>query len=345
MDAFFASVEQRDHPELRGLAVAVGGEGKRGVVSAASYEARKFGVRSAMPGSVARRLCPHLIFVRGNYEGYKEVSRQIRAIFAEYTDLIEPLSLDEAYLDVTENKLGIDSATQIANEIRAKIFERTQLTASAGVSFTKFLAKVASDVNKPNGIKVIRPQEADGFLEALPIGKFHGIGKVTAEKMRGMGIDSGRDLKQLTEIELVQRFGKAGRDYYLIVRALDNRAVNPNRIRKSIGAEETFLDDVDDKEVMRERLVPIVEKVWRYMEKRGILGRTVTLKAKTVDFQSLTRSKSFGSNIRDLVGLQYAVFELLDLHFESMGRVRLLGVTVSNLNTEELGEGVQLELF
>ena len=264
MDAFFASVEQRDHPELRGKAIAVGGGGKRGVVAAASYEARKYGVHSAMPGSVAARLCPHLIFVKANFEQYKKVSQQIRGIFAEYTDLIEPLSLDEAYLDVTENKKGIASATQIAQEIRQKITEQTQLTASAGVSFTKFIAKTASDFNKPNGITVIKPDQAQAFLDKLPIEKFHGIGKVTADKMRKMKIKNGADLREWTEIDLVRRFGKMGQHYYRICRGEDQSPVNPHRIRKSISAEETFYDDIEDVDKMKEELVPIAKKVFDY---------------------------------------------------------------------------------
>jgi len=237
MDAFYASVEQRDQPHLRGKPVAVGGSRKRGVVAAASYEARRYGVRSAMPSMTASRLCPDLIFVKPRFEAYKEVSLQIRSIFAEYTDLIEPLSLDEAYLDVTENKKQITSATEIAEAIRAEIFTQTQLTASAGVSFNKFLAKIASDINKPNGIKVIRPKEALAFLEKLPVEKFHGIGKVTAARMHKMGIRTGADLKQLDEIEMFKRFGKPGRHYYRIVRAEDHRPVQPNRRRIHV---ETF---------------------------------------------------------------------------------------------------------
>ncbi|MCO6488333.1 MAG: DNA polymerase IV, partial [Phaeodactylibacter sp.] len=243
MDAFYASVEQRDHPELRGKPIAVGGAGMRGVVASASYEARKFGVRSAMPSVTARRLCPQLIFVRSRFDVYRDVSHQIRDIFLEYTDLVEPLSLDEAYLDVTDARRGPRSATLIAGEIRRRIREETGLTASAGVSFNKFLAKVASDINKPDGQKVITPEEAIPFLEGLPIDAFHGIGKVTAEKMRRMGIFDGAGLKRYTEAELVRRFGKVGRHYYRIVRADDGREVNPNRIRKSIGAERTYKED------------------------------------------------------------------------------------------------------
>lgn len=344
MDAFYASVEQRDDPSLRGRPVAVGGASRRGVVASASYEARRYGVRSAMPSLTAQRLCPDLIFVKSRFDVYRQVSGQIRDIFYEYTDLVEPLSLDEAYLDVTENKKGLKSATLIAEEIRQRIFETTQLTASAGVSFNKFLAKVASDINKPNGIKVITPGEADGFLEALPIEKFHGIGRVTAEKMHRMGIRNGADLKELTLIELVRRFGKAGQHYYRIVRADDERPVNPNRVRKSIGAERTFFEDIHVTAVMKEKLAYIAGIVFDYMEQRQNFGRTVTLKVKTPDFQLLTRSRTFSSEVRDREQLVDVINELLDQHREEFEAVRLLGVTVSNLEREHDGAGIQLEL-
>jgi DNA polymerase IV len=342
MDAFYASIEQRDHPELRGKPVAVGGGGKRGVVASASYEARRYGVRSAMPGMTAQRLCPNIIFVKSHFEVYHEVSRQIRSIFLDYTD-VEPLSLDEAFLDVTENKKGINSAMQIAIDIRRRIEEETGLTASAGVSFNKFLAKVASDINKPNGMKTILPEEALEFLEKLPVEKFHGIGKVTAERMRTMGIRTGADIKKLSEIELAQCFGKSGRHYYRIVRAEDNRPVNPNRIRKSIGAERTFFEDISDIEKMKERLLPIIETVFNYMAKHENFGRTVTLKMKTPDFKIISRSKSFGGEIRNLEALQNATFELLEGSRDEIEAVRLLGISVSNLEKEMKGEGVQLE--
>ncbi len=343
MDAFYASIEQRDNPELRGKPIAVGGSGQRGVVAAASYEARRYGVRSAMPSKTALRLCPNLIFVKHRFPVYTEVSKQIRSIFHEYTDLVEPLSLDEAYLDVTENKKDITSAMQIAIDIRRRIFEETQLTASAGVSFNKFLAKVASDINKPNGMKTILPEEAIEFLEKLPVEKFHGIGKVTAERMKKMGIRTGADLKKLSEIELAQRFGKAGRHYFRIVRAEDNRPVNPNRIRKSIGAERTFSEDIRSTEEMKARLTGISEVVFNYMNKNENFGRTVTLKLKTPEFKILTRSKTFGSEVRSLEALQTAIFELLENNREEFEAVRLLGVTVSNLEKEHIGEGMQLE--
>lgn len=344
MDAFYASVEQRDHPELRGKPVAVGGASRRGVVASASYEAREYGVRSAMPSVTAQRLCPGLIFVKSRFDVYRQVSQQIRDIFYEYTDLVEPLSLDEAYLDVTENKRGLASGTLIAEEIRRRIYEKTELTASAGVSFNKFLAKVASDINKPDGMKVITPAEALPFLEQLPVEKFHGIGKVTARKMHRMGLYTGADLKALPLLDLVRRFGKAGQHYYRIVRAEDGRPVNPHRIRKSIGAERTFSEDLHDTAAMREKLNYIAGVVYDYMEQRQNFGRTVTLKVKTPDFQLLTRSKTFGSEVRSRESLLEIVYELLDQHRGDFPAARLLGVTVSNLEREHDGEGIQLEL-
>ena len=342
MDAFYASIEQRDDPSLRGKPVAVGGSAKRGVVASASYEARQYGVRSAMPSITAKRLCPDLVFVKHRFPVYRETSQQIREIFHEYTDLVEPLSLDEAYLDVTENKKGLASATLLAEEIRQKIFEKTNLTASAGVSFNKFLAKVASDENKPNGIKVITPLEAIAFIEKLPVKKFFGIGKVTAQKMEKMGILTGADLKKFSEIELAQRFGKAGRHFYKIVRAQDNRLVNPNRVRKSIGAERTFSEDLTETKDMREKLEYISGIVFDYMSKHQNFGRTVTLKAKTPSFKLMTRSKSFGSEVRSLESLRQIVYDLLDESREEVPAVRLLGVTVSNLEKENQEDGIQL---
>jgi DNA polymerase-4 len=342
MDAFFAAVEQRDNPELRGKPIAVGGGGARGVVASASYEARQFGVRSAMPSITAQRKCPELIFVKSRFDVYRQVSQQIRDIFFDYTDLVEPLSLDEAYLDVTENKKGILSATLIAQEIRCRIEAETQLTASAGVSFNKFLAKIASDVNKPNGMKVITPAEAQPFLDALPIEKFHGIGQVTATKMRRMGIQTGADLKGWSELALVQRFGKAGRHYYYIVRAQDNRSVNPHRIRKSIGAERTFSEDLHDLAVMKEKLTYLAGVVYEYMQKSDNFGRTVTIKIKSADFKINTRSKSFTTEITQLPDLIAVTHELLDNNTGTIRAVRLLGVSVSNLQKEQEIGGIQL---
>lgn len=342
MDAFYASVEQRDNPDLRGKPVAVGGI-KRGVVASASYEARVFGVRSAMPSRTALRKCPHLQFVRSRFDVYRQVSQQIREIFFEYTDLVEPLSLDEAYLDVTENKKGIFSAILIARQIRQKIFERTQLTASAGVSINKFVAKVASDINKPNGIKVILPDEVIPFLEKLEIEKFHGIGKVTASKMKRLGIHNGYDLKQWSEIDLVKRFGKTGRYFYRIVRGEDNRQVNPNRIRKSIGAERTFNEDIFSVDKMFEKLNKIGEHLFRSIEKSQNYGRTVTIKIKFSDFQIITRSKTVNREITRLEDLNVIVRELLYQNMENGVGVRLLGISVSNLRREEDSLPRQLE--
>lgn len=344
MDAFFASVEQRDDPDLRGQPIAVGGDGMRGVVAAASYEARRYGVRSAMPSVTAKRLCPSLIFVRHRFDVYREVSNQIRAIFFSYTDLVEPLSLDEAYLDVTNPKQGPHSATLIAEEIRKKIFETTQLTASAGVSYNKFLAKVASDINKPNGIKIILPHEALDFIGALEIRKFHGIGKVTADKMHRMGIRTGLDIRALSEIDLIKRFGKMGRYFYRIVRGEDSRIVNPNRIRKSIGAERTYGDDISDVKIMKEKLAYLVDKVFDYMKKSNNFGRTVTIKMKTPDFQQYTRSRSFASEVRKKSQLESCIFDLLAENVNEVSTVRLLGVTVSNLEREQVSSGIQLVL-
>jgi DNA polymerase-4 len=343
MDAFYASVEQRDNPELKGKPVAVGGGSLRGVVASASYEARQFGVRSAMPSVTAQRHCPSLVFVKARFDVYREVSQQIRAIFYSYTDLVEPLSLDEAYLDVTDPKQGPRSATLIAEQIRQKIFEETQLTASAGISFNKFLAKVASDINKPNGMKAILPEEADGFLAALPINKFHGIGKVTAKKMRQMGIFTGKELRQLSQIEMVQRFGKVGLYYYKIVRAEDDRAVNPNRVRKSIGAERTFSEDLTDLSEMKEKLRYVSRVVFDYMKKSDNYGRSATLKIKSADFKITTRSRTFAGEIRSYTQLLDTIFQLLEENKEALEPVRLLGVSVSNLSKENIGEGIQLE--
>jgi DNA polymerase IV len=344
MDAFFASVEQLDHPELRGKPIVVGGSGRRGVVAAASYEARKFGVKSAMPGMVAQRLCPELIFVKGSYDRYKEVSLQIREIFHSYTDLVEPLSLDEAYLDVTENKMGIPSAIKIAMEIRQKIFETTQLTASAGVSFNKFLAKVASDVNKPNGMKVIMPHEAEDFLKALEINKFHGIGKVTADKMRKIGIYTGIDLFKYSEVQLAKLFGKSGSYFYNIVRAKDDREVNPTRIRKSLGHEETFYEDIEDLNLMQIELDKIIEQLFKRLEKYKSFGRTLTLKAKSTDFQSHTRSISRPTEIISINDLSQIAHALLQEHAQEFGKIRLLGLTVSNFTEKDATDGVQMIL-
>ena len=292
MDAFYASVEQHDNPELKGKPVAVGGSRERGVVAAASYEARKFGVRSAMPSAIAYQKCPEIVFVHPRFDRYKEVSNQIHTIFHEYTDLIEPLSLDEAYLDVTHNKKGIPSATLIAKDIRTRVKEETGLTASAGISVNKFIAKIASDYNKPDGITLVGPEKVDIFLEQLEIEKFYGVGKVTAEKMRVMGINTGKDLKAWTKDDLINHFGKPGGFYYEIVRGNDNRPVNPNRIRKSLGAENTFDYDLEELVDMKLALEPIAKTVMRRLDKANTYGKTLTLKVKFKDFTS-NYQKSF----------------------------------------------------
>ncbi|RYC20168.1 DNA polymerase IV [Ciceribacter ferrooxidans] len=331
MDAFYASVEQRDNPELRGLPVAVGSPAARGVVAAASYEARKFGVHSAMPSVTARRKCPDLIFVPPRFDAYKAVSSQIRAIFAEYTALIEPLSLDEAYLDVTENLKGMEIATEIAAEIRARIKVATGLNASAGISYNKFLAKMASDLNKPNGQAVITPRNGPGFVERLPIKKFHGVGPATAEKMHRLGIETGADLKAQTLAFLVQHFGKSGPYFYGIARGIDNREVRPDRVRKSVGAEDTFAEDIHSFELAREGLRPLIEKVWGYCEANEIGAKTVTLKVKFADFSQITRSRTFPAALSAIAGLEDVLSVLLAPIFPPRQGIRLLGVTLTSL--------------
>ncbi len=292
MDAFYASVEQRDNPELRGKPVAVGGSRQRGVVAAASYEARKFGVHSAMPSLTAKRKCPELVFVKPRFDVYRAVSHQIREIFAGYTPLVEPVSLDEAYLDVTENLKRIASATEIAHQIRERIRSETGLTASAGVSYNKFLAKMASNERKPDGLFVITPKDGPAFVDDLPVGKFHGIGPVTRAKMERLGIHKGCDLKAQALTYLIQQFGKAGHYYFGLARAIDDRPVCANRIRKSISAENTFETDLTTLDAARAALKPLLAQVWAYCEQSTIRGRTVTLKARYADFQQVTRSRT-----------------------------------------------------
>ncbi|MBM1174258.1 DNA polymerase IV [Microvirga arabica] len=342
LDAFYASVEQRDNPELRGKPVAVGGSRERGVVAAASYEARRFGVHSAMPSVTARRKCPDLIFVRPRFDVYKQVSQQIREIFFEYTPLVEPLSLDEAYLDVTDNLKGIPYATQVAREIRAKIFQETGLTASAGVSYCKFAAKMASDQNKPNGMFVITPEMGPAFVEQLPIKKFHGIGPATAAKFNSLGIFTGLDLKAQSLEFLQERFGKAGSYYYWLSRGIDRRPVQPDRIRKSVGAENTFEKDLASLEEMTDALQPIIDKVWRYCENSGVRGRTVTLKVKFSDFQQITRSRTLPGMVENRATLDQTGKDLLVGQFPFGKSVRLLGASLSSLNTDEEPESPQL---
>ncbi len=343
MDAFYASVEQRDNPELRGKPVAVGGSRERGVVAAASYEARKFGVRSAMASVTAKRKCPELIFVRPRFEVYRQISHQIRDIFADYTPLIEPLSLDEAYLDVTENLKGIESATQIAEEIRARVKAVTQLTASAGVSYNKFLAKLASDHRKPDGLFVITPKMGPGFVEDLPVGRFHGIGPATSAKMNGLGIETGLDLRAQSLPFLQQHFGKAGTHYYWIARGIDHRQVRPDRVRKSVGAENTFSDDLFNSGEAEVELQPIIAKVWRYCEKAGIRGRTVTLKVKFADFQQITRSRTLPQAVGSEAEIAQIVETLMQPLFPVVKGIRLLGVTLSSLGEDAPEDSAEAE--
>ncbi|MGS2725818.1 DNA polymerase IV [Psychroserpens sp. BH13MA-6] len=333
MDAFYASVAQMDNPELKGKAIAVGGGGTRGVISAASYEARKFGVKSAMSGKLAKKLCPDLIFVKTDFTRYTEISKRIRAIFYEYTDLVEPLSLDEAYLDVTENKKGNPSASLIAQEIRQRIFNDIGLTASAGISINKFIAKVASDYNKPNGQKTVNPEEVIQFLEDLDIRKFYGVGKVTAEKMYQKGIFTGKDLKSKSLEYLEEHFGKSGRYYYQVVRGIHKSEVKPNRIRKSLAAERTFSENLSSEIFMLDKLEHIAEEVAKRLVKSKVSGKTVTLKIKYSDFTLQTRSKTLAYYISDKSMILETAKDLL--YQESLNNsVRLLGISMSNLNTE-----------
>jgi DNA polymerase-4 len=344
MDAFYASIEQRDQPDLRNKPVAVGGSSKRGVVTTASYEARKYGVHSAMPSVMAKQKCPGLILVEPRFEVYKSVSKQILEIFYEYTPLVEPLSLDEAFLDVTENKKGIPSATIIAGEIKKEIKSMTSLTASAGISVNKFLAKVASDYNKPDGLFLIKPEEAEEFVENLAIEKFFGIGKVTAGKMHKMGIHSGRDLKKFSQAELINLFGKAGSYFYDMARAIDNRPVNPDRIRKSVGAERTFEEDLTGREEILSEL-HIVEKILiERLEKSKFIGRTLTLKVKFADFEQITRSKTHPESLTDNDIIRQISVELINNLNVSEKGIRLLGLTVSNITDKDLDKAQQLTL-
>ena len=350
MDAFYASVEQRDFPELRGKAIIVGGnpEGRGGVVATASYEARKFGVRSAMPSKQAQLLCPHAIFVRARFDAYKEVSIQIREIFSRYTDLIEPLSLDEAYLDVSNDKLGIGSAMEIAKQIRAAIKSELNLTASAGVSINKFVAKIASDMNKPDGLTFVGPSSIVGFMETLPVEKFHGVGKVTAGKMRMLGLHSGADLKRLSEADLIRHFGKSGQFYYRIVRGIDNREVKTHRIAKSLAAEDTFAYDLRNLEEMEAELIRIAGIVHGRLEKKELRGRTITLKVKYSDFKQITRNRSFEEPVADFETISKTAKELLESSFSEDRRVRLLGISVSNFGEASglvKSASIQLSLF
>lgn len=352
MDAFYASIEQRDNPELKGKPIAVGGSpaGRGGVVATASYEARKFGVRSAMPSAKAIQLCKDLIFIRPRFHVYKEVSDKIREIFRRYTDLIEPLSLDEAFLDVTTDKMNIGSAIEIATQIRKTIREDLQLTASAGISVNKFVAKIASDMNKPDGLTFIGPSRITAFIEKLQVEKFFGVGKVTAQKMKSMGLHTGADLKKLSLAEMTKHFGKQGRFFYKIVRGIDDRQVQPHRETKSVGAEDTFPADLTTLEEMNEELEKIASNVYDRLLRYELRARTITLKIKYSDFKQVTRSKSLEQATNDLQVITVIAKELLQSSDPGNTKIRLLGISLSNFgetifkhNTEK--ETDQLSLF
>lgn len=349
MDAFFASVEQRDNPELRGKPVAVGGSGGRGVVAAASYEARKFGVRSAMPSVTAKRLCPDLIFVKHRFDAYKEASRQIRAIFEHHTPHVEPLSLDEAFLDVTEDKLGIGSATRIAELIRQEIRAKTKLTASAGVSYNKFLAKIASDQNKPDGMCVIRPGQGADFVAGLPIRRFHGVGPKAEEKMKRLGIETGADLATKDIAFLKANFGSFADYLYRAARGIDLRPVRAHRVRKSVGGERTFSEDISSGAALRETLENTIDYVWESIERTKARGRTVTLKVKFNDFKNMTRSKSVTHWIETKDEWAQLSRELLEEALPLPMPIRLMGLTLSNLDhgekEEQSKDSAQLSLL
>ncbi len=361
MDAFYASVEQRDRPELKGKPVIVGGDPQsRGVVAACSYEARKFGIHSAacsyearkfgihsaMASSTAYKLCPDAVFIRPRFDAYRAVSTDIREIFCEYTDLVEPLSLDEAFLDVTENYRGMTSATLIAKEIKRKIYHKTgKLTASAGVSFNKFIAKVASDINKPDGITVITPDMADEFIDRLPIRKFFGVGKVTEEKMLNLEVKTGADLKKFKKDQLIHLFGKSGGYFYNISHGNDDRPVEPNRIRKSIGKETTLLEDINDRDQMLEILENIAGRLENSLIKRGAKGQTITLKIKYYDFQSVTRSITIDEPADSASIIMKYIKPLLAKTEAGTKKVRLLGISISNFDDQESNIGICKQLL
>jgi len=335
MDAFYASVEQRDHPEWRGKPVAVGGGSARGVLTTCSYEARKFGVRSAMPGYMAKKLCPDIIFAPIRFDAYREVSRQIREIFHDYTPLVEPLSLDEAFLDISDYKPTEVLAMEVAQEIKDRIKGTTKLTASAGVSYCKFMAKIASDIRKPDGLTVIHPDLAERFIENLPIEKFFGVGKVTAKKMKAMDLHTGADLKSLSQLELVRRFGKSGNHFYNIVRGIDESPVRPNRKRKSQAVERTLSENVEDIDVLESHLQKIIESLFARIEKLKVSAYTLTLKLKFSDFKVITRSKTFPQPIVKKEFLHRQSFELLRLNYTGNKPVRLIGLTISNFKEDK----------
>jgi DNA polymerase IV len=342
MDAFYASVEQRDDPTLRGKPVAVGYPAKRGVVAAASYEARGFGVRSAMPSTVAIRKCAELAFVPPRFDVYRGVSEQIHAIFKDYTRSVEPLSLDEAYLDVTDNLKGIPTAWETAKQIRARIYDEIRLTASAGISCNKFLAKIASDYRKPNGQFAIMPDQAEAFVASLPVAKFHGVGPKTAAKMRALGIETGADLRAQTLDFLQDRFGKAGSWYYTIARGRDDRLVQPDRERKSSGSETTFSEDLSDPVQIEAGVLAMADDVWTWCEKANARGRTVTVKIKWADFQISTRSRSMEVTIQTRDKLHHVAIDLIRSVFPPRKGVRLVGVTLSNFRSQAVGEAAEL---
>ncbi|MGE9313399.1 DNA polymerase IV [Niabella sp. CJ426] len=348
MDAFYASVEQRDFPEYRGKPLVVGGlpEGRGGVVATASYEARKFGIRSAMPSKTAQRLCPQAIFVFPRFDAYKAVSIHIREIFHRYTDIIEPLSLDEAYLDVTSDKQNIGSALDIAKLIKQAIKNELELTASAGVSINKFVAKIASDINKPDGLTFIGPSRIEQFMEGLAVEKFYGVGKVTATRMKAMGLHTGADLKKLSETEMIQYFGKPGKFYYQIVRGIDNREVQPHRETKSVSVEDTYQEDLVDRETMVPELSILTERLAKRLQRSGLRGKTVTVKFKFHDFTLITRSLSVPGFINETEEIQQAVVIILNNAPVDGKRIRLLGVGLSNFEKDKDGEDeMQLKLF
>jgi DNA polymerase-4 len=346
MDAFYASVEQRDNPDLHGKAIAVGGspEGRGGVVATASYEARQFGVRSAMPSKKALQLCPHIIFIKPRFDVYKEVSGQVRDIFRRYTDIIEPLSLDEAYLDVTDDKQQIGSAITIAENIRENIKKELQLTASAGVSINKFVAKIASSMKKPDGLTFIGPSKVEEFMDKLEIEKFYGVGRVTAEKMKALGIFNGADMKKLSEQQLINHFGKVGKFFYQIVRGNDDRPVEPFRETQSVGAEDTFPEDLFEEEELHRELDRIAVIVAQRLEKHQLKGRTVTLKIKYSNFRIITRSKSFTEAVSDELVIGKTVKELLEGTMPPPRGIRLLGISVSRFNESRTAEKIDPQL-
>lgn len=332
MDAFYASVEQRDFPNYRGQPVVVGGSPEgRGVVAACSYEARKYGIRSAMPASQARRLCPQAVFVRPRFEVYRQVSRQIREIFYSYTSVVEPLSLDEAYLDVTQSDLFAGSATKVAIDIKNRIKSQSALTASAGVSYNKFLAKVASDMDKPNGLTVIPPEKGPAFVEGLPIGRFHGIGRATESKMRVMGILCGADLKGLSLYRLQKLFGKQGAYYYHVARGIDLRPVQSQRKRKSLSTEKTFDKDIADWQTLLEHLMALAEQVANDLQDKQLSGRTISIKVKYDDFEQITRSRTFNGPLQRFDEISKPLTDLLKKTEVGQRKVRLLGVGISNI--------------